>query len=445
MLPLSVALFGLLTTTIASLFISRIFVATLDRLDDTEDEKFIEVGKQTLASFWDVVVVSFYLFVLATIGLFVHLVTFWYIYIFFGVLTIPAEAYARDGHKINSSLDAVFTSKWVPFFRNVILLLMDVINVLCEVFLCVWNAFAIISKAITGELLRIAIACEEMDWGALTLALARTVEEFMLALADWILSFFSEEFQLTPALDQLSHALFQLSPLLTCECQMLDFIWQLALGVGDPAPGETGSPQIPGIFTSPSLRHALDRLLNFIIAIVVDVVSFGIELLESFVGSPIIKAITIGQDPDRPPRLIEARDNLCLTLIHLGDWLDDIFAVIMQVFFNVERKDVPPFGPILANPLCSIVSWMQMQTSAIFHIDVLIAQNYWGTLQEDFDPFFGHMYNTSVAVENFWNTWDDEITNDIGCFLANIINATSKFYFFFLRSFFFALIFFSIY
>ena len=235
MLPFSVALLGLLAITLAFLFISRIFVATLDRLDDTEDEKFIEIGKQTLMSLWDVVVVSFYLFVIGAIGLFIHLVTFWYIYVLFGVLTIPAEAYARDGHTINSSLDATFTSKWVPFFRDVILLFFDVLNVLCEVFLCVYNAWAIAIKAVTAEFLRIATACEEMDWGALTLALARTGEEFMLALAEWILSFFSEELQLTPALDQFSHAIFQLSPLLSCECQKLDFIWQLVLGVGDPA------------------------------------------------------------------------------------------------------------------------------------------------------------------------------------------------------------------
>jgi hypothetical protein len=426
MLSLSAALFGLLATSLAFLFIVRIFLATLERLDEIEDEKIIDVGKQTLISIWNVVVVSFYLFIIALIGLFVHLATFWYVYLFLGALTIPAEAYARNGNEINSAVDAAFTSAWVPFFRGVILFIVDVINVLCEVLLCAYNAYAIAMRAATAEFLAIAFACNEMDWGALVLALARTMEELFLALGEWILSFFTEDFNLTPALDQLSHALFQLSPLLSCECQMLDFIWQLQLGIGDPLPNEPGSPEIPGILTSPSLRQALDRLLNFNISYLRDIISFGIELLTSFFGAPIIRAISLGEDPDRPPRFEDARDDFCLALIHIGDWIDDVFAVVMKVFFSVERENVPPFGPILANPLCAVVSWAQIQISVIFHIDVLIAQRYWDTLQKDFDPFFDHLYNTSSAIEKFWTTWENDITDDIGCFLGNAINATSK-------------------
>jgi hypothetical protein len=420
MLTLSGLFLALFVATLFAYLVSTVVLVSLEQADDALNKDWMGLGKVFLLQVVNGTVFVAVTFALSLVKIALHLRTYWYIYVGLGLIAIPAELNAAFSDEIWEGTDAAFTRFWVPFFRNVILRLLDIAERLWNILICPYNLLHQLGRVFGSNFFDIAVACEGMRWGDVADIIADIMSSTLTSVGLFIFSFFGDDLDLTTPTSHVARLIGVFEPVYNCECQMLGFAYEWVIRV----------------VQSKNLHNAWDRWVNFQISVVREFLQFLVALFDAIFGTgaiiganegdelPVIRGIEFGTNPDRAPRWANTSSNACLTVLHAWEWIDDIIGISLDIFAGVDPAKVPKIGQLWGNAICVGIDVVRIFADVQFHLDVFFAGNFWGAIQDDLDPLFAHAYNASAGIVSFFEPLDHPITDDLGCVLSATANTT---------------------
>lgn len=343
------------------------------------------------------------------------------IFFMFALLLLSAVGIGISsfGQELSASFDSAFTEVWPEFYETIILGILDPVRAM-------YNAIIPLSNSINGswrilrlEALELAAECKEVDWGEVALKIRNTVVDLAAALVSWVLSFGGVDFDLFTPTRDLQEAITEIAPIFTCWCDATSMVRSLV-----------------ELLTSQQLAAVLDRAVNLPIALMIDLIhsTFGIMVhfaQEIATTGNFVSALgDFYWDPLRAPTVDRTMHTLAQLASRLFDLLDDVVVVIMRLFYDIPREDVPRFLAVLGNYIESIIldiniiiaSWgtapfrrislLGTRYSAIWNVSRLSALR----TEDQLTEAFGKAYNASALIEEFFD--------EISATMTDIYNAS---------------------
>jgi hypothetical protein len=324
-------------------------------------------------------------------------------------LIIMINEFDQDIYK---GIDKGATGLALPAYRTVGVPVARFAQINYDIGICWWDLQAMWRNILIRDVVNIALECEDQNWQTTVNTTMQFVGKtlsipMLFAQADG-----KEPFAFEPALSALAAALGSFEPTLQCSCAELQFAYTLIFDT----------------IENPNLHAALDRGLNAILYHPLNITvgalepAFGIgpltyDCTDSNVTVEIACALA------RPPEWIGLRVSVCEFGFYTGQFLEDTVNLIVDLFVDdsIFSGNLFNFHKIISSLVCIASHLVFDLLDLLTHIDLVFNSDIQYLQLTPFLQLMDQFNLLCDGVREFWLTFDDSFTDDIGCIFAEML------------------------
>jgi len=261
------------------------------------------------------------------------------------VLTALGIGIVSFGNEVSESFDQSFTEVWPPFYRKIVLGVIDPIISIAKLIVPISNSMTGSWRIIRSNALNQAIDCPDIDGISLALNLRSSILYLLGSFVNWILSFGGIDFDLYTPLTYFQDALKDILPVISCWCEATNLIERI----------------LTDVITSHQIAAIIDRVINTAINFTKDLLGTILNLFRAF-GQSLFSGGNFMQifgefywEPNRAPTLERTIRSIGQLNARICDWLDDIIVSIGTNMFNLNENEVPRLFGIFGNYAESLI------------------------------------------------------------------------------------------
>jgi hypothetical protein len=346
-----------------------------------------------------------------------HLQSFWKLYLVAFVMLLFSFGWMAEQNTIIKGYDAYETVVVYPFNKNVLLPVANVARMTYSGTICWVNLVMGFVRYLRWALMTVATDCPEFDGGASITAAGEIPILPVLALRDFVVSGFTEDLAIAPTMNALADTMTTFGPMAKCQCEAIYPVFPMLLD------------DDYGLFQSSRL-HALPQvLLNLEFELFRTHVEGALDIVAQIGG----KCSTVNDTREclvtRGPNYDRAADLTCQLGTHTTDLLDDALNAVLSGLEEAPWNVVMPwprnpriFG-MLAMPLCVLSDSVYLGMDMLTHADLfftLPGRGYAGEVL--YERPVSRWYNVSTQIQAIGDDLGTEITSDMACVVARLLN-----------------------
>ena len=411
----------LLSYLVALAIVFYLFVSVILYAYETQPE----LEKDTLVHTAQAIFMQAYLliqsvgtaFLVAAAAYAAHAVSMFRFYMIMGLVVFGAEMTVRYHSSVLSNYDQGNTKYFLPRYHDTVMPIANSVRVGYDLSICWTNLAASRFRIFTNAVYAVTSDCAEADFQNVADKIGDFLISPLQSLIDWVASSFGDPFNFYRISLAFSEVGGSAQPFLNCMCLDLSFAWNIIL---------------QGV-QAPRLHYAIDGVLNA-----------GLEVIKV----PFIALITFFRTgffscaeptPDqqviclaaRPPKFAPIRDNLDNATDNLVGWVDDVFQIIFDQFFESSGFQLPKIRALVSKPVSIVFDLANNLMDFLFHIDLVFGPSSPPKVKYlqfiDIDTPFAHAYEFNTdGVQQFFGAFDLDVTDNIGCILSRVGNATVR-------------------
>lgn len=307
---------------------------------------------------------------------------------------------------------------YFPFMNDFVLPILNFLRMVFDGVICFSNVLGNIGRIIRNQFFDITFDCSTMDWASIPISIGQFAIQSVNSTSSWMLSGFTEDFQLAPMIGHIADVYSALNPLFDCQCNDINFLWPVLIHPGY------------GIIQSKHLHLFPEAIFNSVIEIIRIPIKAGLGIAEAAIVGCSGNATEIREcQVSREPKFDDISRLSCNIFTHSGDFLDDILYSVDTMIGDKLGLIVPwnstprPFG-MFAMPLCAATDLGWMQLDAVFHLDLFFSLS-----PSSPEGNYAAEIQLELVMSRFYNITDqiEQIGVDIGGdFAENIFCVVSK-------------------
>ena len=402
----------LITAILIAVVFQRVLVKTLNRNVNKDPKPVSELGDSLERIFLDLALLileAAQFFQLIFSAVVFNILTNYKIYTIVFATCLLVEGNTSFHPQFYQTADYISTNFGQPFYQEVCLTTFNALRAIYNVMIPWYNAVAYIQRFAYLEPFKVWVACSSQDWQSFINSIVASIQSTFTSIGNFIGSQGDDDLDVSGPLGYITSIFGDFKEAWVCTCADFSFMTTIQAD----------------IIQLSSYHDSIDRVLNLIIAIIRSILQPCLQLITN---GPNLFLCTEGNSTqilqcqlNRPPifrRDFTIRDQL---MIRFFDMIDDVIAIFFNVFFGLTSDEIPRFGPILSGALNGITEMQYLIFNTIVHIDLVFGPT--NFLQySDLNAPLVEFFNISHGLEQFWGTWQQNFTDDIGGFQASLFN-----------------------
>ncbi len=332
-----------------------------------------------------------------------HMVTHWKYYLALFLLVAVIVVWAQYNHEIIVAYDKQNTLLFRPLMRNVLWPISNLIRISFDIIICWWNAMWYLYVSSISITFKIVLHCEADNFQNQAEKALAVIESPFLALANFMIAGGGDDADINSIVEAVTDFTFTFKPVFNCICDDLSFTTDITLDT----------------LNSPYTALTVDRYLNGMFIILPRIFIGGlIEVLQTGTPSP---SGCSGRECklERMPKFTEFTQAFCDFGYYLGLWIDTLTENIYDQFFDNDDVIVPPVGKQISAPICIYTEIFSIFLDLLWHIDLIFDGS---TNYLKYTDLTGPQHaalNLTAGLEEFFQSFDAQITDDLGCILRD--------------------------
>src|SRR3989304_2005025 len=276
-----------------------------------------------------------------------------------------------------------------------------------------YDSWVGMARLFSSPAIEIAFDCTEFSWGTLLHNVVKILWSGYNSVIKFIAGIIypddtSGYFDFYTPLYEIGQSIASIKGILVCECRLLSFYFEY----------------LSNLVSDPNLWHSIDRVLNFIIATVYQIIFSLIQFIQFFF------ALITGQwtavwdyffdNAYGYPDYFELSTIIRDAIVYFGRFYDHVLIEVINLVtewipFDVSSLVPELVGPILGNiigmPIQILGETLQVRTRYL----TVVAGNYGPKLHDDFDVLKIGYYEIFDAIANIFDIGEIPTLPEISC------------------------------
>lgn len=343
------------------------------------------------------------------------------------VLIILADVHTAYHANYLPVVDAKTSEVVLPFYRDIILEVANVVRIAYDASVCWYNAAASTPRVLLGTLWSLLFECTVAQWRPLTRAVLDSFTAFGHSLTVFVADdLMAAPFRWQPIVANVSYIVGNTTAPLTCVCQDFFFVFRWTeLTIAEP-----------------TLHQAIDSALNVPLVLTQDLVKVALALLTGAIfdgphygcDAATLNSTALAACIDsRPTNLLPTFTFVAQTLNLTTIWLDDAAENVVVLITDDNNADIVPniFRPV-GSLLTAIVYVVENIVALSNRLVSYVFEVIFGG-EVDADKFFfqrlrsfmviNALFEFAADVETVFAQIDVDFIVDFGLFIGNICRA----------------------
>lgn len=404
----------LITVILIAVVFQRVLVKTLNRNINKDPKPISELGDALGQIFLDLgllILAAVQFFQLIFSAVVFNIISNYKVYGLIVATCFVVEGNTSFQTQFYQTGDYISTNFGQPFYQAIVIVVANAIRAIWNIIIPWYNAVAYIQRFSYLEPLKVWAACSSMDWQALVNNFVTSLQAIFTSVGNFIGSQGGDDLNVSGPLGYWYMNFQILTNAWVCTCADFSFMTTIQAE----------------ILNLSSFHDVIDRGINIVIGLIR---TFLQPCLQLITNGPNLFLCNEGNSTQilncqlmRPPlfrREVTIRDQL---MIRFFDMIDDIISIFFSVFFGLTPEEIPRFGPIISGAINGIAEIQYLVFNAIVHIDLVFGPTNFLKYSDLNAPLI-EFYNISHGLVNFWGTWQQNFTDDIGGFQASLFNVS---------------------
>lgn len=344
-------------------------------------------------------------------------------YIALGVgLLLGLTAWGGYHQEILTGYDAHETAVVYPFAKNTAIPIGNFGRIAYDVVVCPLNGVTMLFSITRAKALDITLVCDGVQWDIVAEKFGNAVAKLIVTIRDVILSGFTEDFQITPVLNDVADAMTPLEQLANCQCGVLGFVYTIWFDSG------YGISQSANLHSLPDTGVALVRTtLETLFRSVKDIATYIVTDCANTTGlnaddaAEALRLCAIA----RHPKFEKSADLAARWFFHSGGFVDDMVQAVvggLQYMGVTLPFVVPKMAAIPANGMAMLSDFFWITLDLAAHIDLVFTQTPSYILQYDIALPYSRLYNVTSLIEEAGDDLGTDVSRNVAIILARPVN-----------------------